>query len=63
MTTVEYDALAALRSAGLAVDILSSAHREVLASLSSQEVGVLRDIKSRLDAVEPDVVGQEVKLL
>ncbi|AEN10120.1 MULTISPECIES: aroma-sacti cluster domain-containing protein [unclassified Streptomyces] len=45
----------ALYEAGLPVDLLSHEQRLVLSRLTPQELGVLLDIKSRLDAVEPEV--------
>lgn len=51
-----FDALAALRAAGNPVDSLSQAEREVFASLSEAEVGVLNSIKRRLDAIEEEDV-------
>ncbi|MEU1127854.1 aroma-sacti cluster domain-containing protein [Streptomyces sp. NPDC005899] len=45
----------ALYEAGLPVDQLSEEQRLVLSQLTPEELGVLLDIKSRLDAVEPEV--------
>ncbi|AWL38543.1 MULTISPECIES: aroma-sacti cluster domain-containing protein [Streptomyces] len=45
----------ALYEAGLPVDLLSDEQRLVLSQLTPEELGVLLDIKSRLDAVEPEV--------
>lgn len=58
-----YDALAVLRAAGHAVDLLSAAQRDVLAELSQAETDFLVRLKRRLDDVAPDVQGQEVKVL
>ncbi|QEU76695.1 hypothetical protein CP967_22485 [Streptomyces nitrosporeus] len=46
---------AALYEAGLPVDLLSEEQRQVLSELTPAELAVLLDIKSRLDAVEPEV--------
>ncbi|MEV3928268.1 MULTISPECIES: aroma-sacti cluster domain-containing protein [unclassified Streptomyces] len=46
---------AALYEAGLPVDLLSDEQRLVLSELTEEELAVLLDIKSRLDAVEPEV--------
>lgn len=46
-----FDALATLREAGNPVDLLTAEQREVLASLTQQEVAVLNSVKTRLDAV------------
>jgi hypothetical protein len=45
-----FDALAALRTAGNPVDLLTAAQREVLAQLTESEVAVLNSVKQRLDA-------------
>lgn len=59
-----FDALAALRAAGNPVDSLSEAEKEVFASLTEQEVGVLNSIKRRLDAIEEeDVTAHITKIL
>ncbi|MFJ8883825.1 aroma-sacti cluster domain-containing protein [Streptomyces sp. NPDC102402] len=46
---------AALYRAGLPVDMLTDEQRLVLSELTEEELAVLLDIKSRLDAVEPEV--------
>ncbi|MEU1483636.1 aroma-sacti cluster domain-containing protein [Streptomyces sp. NPDC005752] len=46
---------AALYEAGLPVDMLTDEQRLVLSELTQEELTVLLDIKSRLDAVEPEV--------
>ncbi|MEU0134789.1 aroma-sacti cluster domain-containing protein [Streptomyces sp. NPDC006296] len=46
---------AALYEAGLPVDSLTDEQRLVLSELTEEELAVLLDIKSRLDAVEPEV--------
>ncbi|MFC8224496.1 aroma-sacti cluster domain-containing protein [Streptomyces sp. NPDC057287] len=46
---------AALHEAGLPVDMLTDEQRLVLSQLTEEELTVLLDIKSRLDAVEPEV--------
>jgi hypothetical protein len=58
-----YDALAVLRAAGHAIDLLSAAQREVLADLSESETEFLIALKQRLDDASPEVQGQEIKLL
>ncbi|WP_405694706.1 MULTISPECIES: aroma-sacti cluster domain-containing protein [unclassified Streptomyces] len=45
----------ALYEAGLPVDMLTEEQRLVLSQLTEEELAVLLDIKSRLDAVEPEV--------
>lgn len=59
----EFDALAALRTAGHPVDLLSVPQQEVLAALSEDEVVVLNRVKQRLDEAAPDVLAQELKFL
>ncbi|MFI9624816.1 aroma-sacti cluster domain-containing protein [Streptomyces sp. NPDC052042] len=49
------DRLAALYGAGFAVDLLTDEQRQVLNDLAPEELTVLLDIKSRLDAVGPEV--------
>jgi len=44
-----------LQAAGFAVDTLTEEQREVLSALTAQELGLLVDIKSRLDEVGPEV--------
>ena len=44
-----------LTAAGFAVDALTDEQREVLDTLTPQELGFLVDIKSRLDEVGPEV--------
>ncbi|RPK83673.1 MULTISPECIES: aroma-sacti cluster domain-containing protein [Streptomyces] len=46
---------AALYEAGFPVDLLSEEQREVLNELTPAELAVLLDVKSRLDAVGPEV--------
>ncbi len=53
-----FDALAGLRAAGNQIDLLDDAQRAVLAELSEEEVAMLNSIKSRVDAVSGEVVGQ-----
>jgi DNA-binding CsgD family transcriptional regulator len=60
---MSYDALEALREAGQPIDLLSSSQCGVLAGLTEHEVGVLLSIQRRLSEVEPDIEGQEMKLL
>jgi len=48
-------ALDRLRAAGIQLDGASTEQRQVLASLSDDEVYVLTSIKDRLTAVDPDV--------
>ncbi|MFE4450300.1 aroma-sacti cluster domain-containing protein [Streptomyces sp. NPDC056796] len=45
----------ALYEAGLPVHLLTDEQRLVLSELTEEELAVLLDIKSRLDAVEPEV--------
>lgn len=46
-----FDALAELRQAGNPVDLLTAEQRDVLATLTEDEVAVLNSVKQRLDAV------------
>ncbi|MGW1231356.1 aroma-sacti cluster domain-containing protein [Streptomyces californicus] len=46
---------AALYEAGFPVDLLTEEQREVLAELAPEELALLLDVKSRLDAVGPEV--------
>jgi len=59
-----FDALAALRSAGTPIDMLTKEQREVFASLTEDEVAVLNSIKRRLDLLEdPEVEAHDVKMV
>lgn len=58
-----FDALDALRRAGLPVDVLSDAQQDVLAGLTRAEAEVIGSVKRRLDAAEPEVVGHDFKVL
>ena len=49
------DRLAVLYGAGFAVDLLTDEQRQVLDELAPEELAVLLDIKTRLDAVGPEV--------
>ncbi|MFG2765457.1 aroma-sacti cluster domain-containing protein [Streptomyces rubiginosohelvolus] len=44
-----------LYEAGFPVDLLTEEQREVLSGLTPQELALLLDVKSRLDAVGPEV--------
>ncbi|ARF72636.1 aroma-sacti cluster domain-containing protein [Streptomyces sp. NPDC012600] len=46
---------AALHEAGFPVDLLTEEQRQVLSELTPQELTLLLDVKSRLDAVGPEV--------
>ncbi|MEW1610602.1 MULTISPECIES: aroma-sacti cluster domain-containing protein [unclassified Streptomyces] len=46
---------AVLYEAGFAVDLLTEEQRSVLSELTPQELTLLLDVKSRLDAVGPEV--------
>jgi hypothetical protein len=62
---LSFDALTALREAGHPVDFISPGQREVFASLTEDEVGVINSLKSRLDALNEDdgeVEAQELKI-
>jgi len=63
MTTMNFDALEALREAGHPVDVLTAQQRGVLAQLTEEEVRVLNSVKDRLDAAAGEVEGQDLKLL
>ncbi|GAB1642137.1 aroma-sacti cluster domain-containing protein [Krasilnikovia sp. MM14-A1259] len=58
-----HDSLAALRAAGLPVEHLSDAQRDVLAALTEHETAVLVAVQHRLNEVEPEVVAHNLKLL
>ncbi|MFB8138956.1 aroma-sacti cluster domain-containing protein [Streptomyces parvus] len=45
----------ALYEAGFPVDLLTEEQREVLSGLTPEELALLLDVKSRLDAVGPEV--------
>ncbi|MFJ7949305.1 aroma-sacti cluster domain-containing protein [Streptomyces sp. NPDC096354] len=60
---MSFDPLQALKAAGHPVDLLTDAQRDVLASLSEEEVVVLNKVMRKLNAVASDVEAQEVKLL
>lgn len=62
-TQMPFDPLEALREAGQPVDLLSRHQREILATLTEHEVDVLLSIQHRLSEAEPEVEGQELKLL
>ena len=53
----ERDPLQILADAGLTTDRLPQRQRDVLASLSPEEVELILTLKERLDAAEPDVVA------
>lgn len=58
-----HDPLVALRAAGLPVDQLSTAQREVLAGLTERETEVLVAVQHRLAEAEGEVVAHNLKLL
>ncbi|NUP48145.1 MAG: hypothetical protein HOW97_12650 [Catenulispora sp.] len=49
------DPLAALAAGGFPVDHLTDEERDVLNALSTEELALLLDIKSRLDEAGPEV--------
>ena len=53
--TDHHDALARLRAAGFDLEAFTEEQREVLSALTPHELGVLVDIKSRLDESGPEV--------
>ncbi|HEY7484446.1 MAG TPA: aroma-sacti cluster domain-containing protein [Streptosporangiaceae bacterium] len=53
----EHDPLQILADAGLPTDRLPPQQRDVLATLSPEEVELILALKERLDAAEPDVVA------
>jgi hypothetical protein len=55
MTEPQKDQLAALEAAGFPIGSISEEQRAVYSSLSEQEVALLIDLRSRLDAAEPEV--------
>lgn len=58
-----FDAITALREAGQPVDLLTDGQRRVLSALTEHEVEVLVTVQRRLRAAQPEVEGQELKLL
>jgi hypothetical protein len=60
---MSFDAITALRDAGQPVDLLTDGQRQVLSALTEHEVEVLVDLQRRLRAAQPEVEGQELKLL
>jgi DNA-binding CsgD family transcriptional regulator len=58
-----FDPLDTLRQEGQPVDLLTSRQREILATLTQHEVEVLLSVQRRLSEAEPEVEGQELKLL
>lgn len=55
MTTVPDDNLRVLADAGFPIDTLTDEQRAVFGALSAAELELIVDIKSRLDAVAPEV--------
>ncbi len=55
-----WDALGALDAAGFPVAAFTDEQREVFAHLTADEVALLADLRSRLDAVEPEVQAHNV---
>ena len=60
---MSFDAITALREAGQPVDLLTHDQRQVLSALTEHEVEVLVSVQQRLRAAQPEVEGQELKLL
>jgi hypothetical protein len=62
-----FDPLTALREAGLPVDQLSTAQRDVLAALTEEETAVLASVQRRLARAEAasdaEVWAHDLKLL
>lgn len=62
-----FDPLASLREAGLPVDQLSAAQREVLAGLTEEETAVVASVQRRLAQAEAEtdaeVWAHDLKLL
>ncbi len=50
-----WDPLAELRAAGFAVEVLSDEQREVLSTLTEEELVVLTDVRQRLTDSAPEV--------
>jgi hypothetical protein len=55
MTSPDWNALAALDTAGFPVASFTDEQRSVFAELSAAEIELLVGLKGRLDAVEPEV--------
>ncbi len=53
-----FNALEALREGGTPIDEASDAQRQVLASLSEEEVATINSVKARLEAASGEVTGQ-----
>lgn len=61
---MSYDPVAALRSAGHPIDVLSDGQRGVRASLPEEEVATLNSVKTRMDAAGAgEVEGQHVFII
>lgn len=60
MTTPNSDPLTALAAAGFPIDAISDEQRAVFASLSTEEVALLTDLRARLDAVDSEVQAHNV---
>jgi len=57
MTSSRNEQLAALAAAGFPIDSLTEEQRAVYSTLTEEEVRLLIDLRSRLDAVEPEVLA------
>lgn len=55
--TTPNEPLTTLAAAGFPLDSITEEQRSVFASLSAAEVELLVDLRSRLDAVEPEVLA------
>jgi hypothetical protein len=58
--THQNEQLQALEAAGFPIDFMSEDQLAVYASLTAQEVELLIDLRSRLDAAEPEVQAHNV---
>lgn len=57
MTSSQNEQLAALEAAGFPIDSISQEQRAVFSTLTDEEVRLLIDLRTRLDAVEPEVLA------
>jgi hypothetical protein len=57
MTMHQEDQLAALEAAGFPIGSITEEQRAVFGTLSDEEVALLIGIRTRLDAVEPEVLA------
>jgi hypothetical protein len=57
MTRSQNEQLAALEAAGFPIASITQEQRAVFSTLTEEEVRLLIDLRTRLDAVEPEVMA------